>query len=48
MIGFRDDKFDTLLGGREKLNETNFCTQLMRNEVLKLYKYYLQTNPQNY
>lgn len=48
MIGFRDDKFDKLLGGREELNKTNYCTCICRDEVLELFQDYLRSNPVNY
>ena len=38
MIGFRDNKFNSLLGGREKLN--NYLEQLDREEGLKLFEEY--------
>lgn len=44
LIGFRDDKFDKLLGGREKLYQTNYCTELNRDKALELFKYYSSLN----
>ena len=38
MIGFRDNKFDELLGGREKLS--NYLTEIDRKECLELFEDY--------
>lgn len=38
LIGFRDDKFDKIFGGREKLE--NFLEELGRDECLKLFEEY--------
>lgn len=46
-IGFRDDKFDKLMGGREKLND--YLEQIDRDECLKLFEEYNNMeNKQNY
>lgn len=45
-IGFRDDKFDGIFGGREKLGD--FMEMMNREECLKVFDEYLETNPQNY
>ena len=37
-IGFRDNKFDNLMGGRKKLK--SYLTQIDRDECLKLFEYY--------
>lgn len=46
MIGFRDDKFDQIFGGRDKLQ--NYMTCIDREACLSLFQDYLKTNPQNY
>lgn len=46
MIGFRDNKFDELLGGREKLS--NYLTEIDRQECLELFEDYKLTNHTNY
>jgi len=38
MIGFRDDKFDKIFGGREKLGD--YMVELDRDECLKLFEEY--------
>ncbi len=38
MIGFRDNKFDDLMGGREKL--ADYLVQVDRDECLKLFEEY--------
>lgn len=38
LIGFRDDKFDKIFGGREKLKEYMICID--REECLKLFEEY--------
>lgn len=38
MIGFRDDKFNTIFGGREKLG--SFLTETCREECLQLFEEY--------
>ncbi|MCQ2267112.1 MAG: nucleoside deaminase [Bacteroidaceae bacterium] len=38
LIGFRDDKFDRIFGGRDKLGD--FLTPLGRSECLKLFEEY--------
>lgn len=45
-IGFRDDRFDGIFGGREKLGD--FMEMMNREECLKVFDEYLETNPQNY
>ena len=40
-IGFRDDKFDNIFGGREKL--THYLIQTDHDECLKLFDEYLET-----
>lgn len=46
MIGFRDDKFDKIFGGRDKLGD--YMTQLGREECLKLFEDYMAMNHENY
>lgn len=47
LIGFRDAKFDELMGGREKLK--NYLVQIDRDECLKLFEEYKNiTNKRNY
>ena len=46
MIGFRDDKFDRIFGGRDKL--AGYMTELDRDACLQLFKDYLALNPQKY
>lgn len=46
MIGFRDDKFDRIFGGRDKLD--GYMTEIDREECLQLFKDYLALNPQKY
>lgn len=38
LIGFRDDKFDNLFGGREKLGD--YLVEISRDECLKLFQEY--------
>ena len=45
-IGFRDDKFDQLFGGREKL--PGLMEQIDHEDCLKLFDDYLLTAPENY
>ena len=46
-IGFRDKKFDTLIGGRKKLK--NYLEELDRKECLELFEKYLNLeNRKNY
>lgn len=45
-IGFRDKKFDNLLGGREKLND--YLTEIDRAECLELFEDYKNRNPELY
>jgi tRNA(Arg) A34 adenosine deaminase TadA len=46
MIGFRDDKFDRIFGGRDKLE--GFMTEMDRAECQDLFREYLTLNPQKY
>lgn len=46
MIGFRDDKFDKIFGGRDKLGD--YMTELGREECLKLFEDYMAMNHENY
>ncbi|MBP5720292.1 MAG: nucleoside deaminase [Bacteroidales bacterium] len=46
MIGFRDDKFDRIFGGREKL--VGYMIEVDRAECQQLFKDYLALNPQKY
>ena len=46
IIGFRDDKFDAIFGGREKL--PGFMTKLDRMACLELFREYAEGNHQNY
>lgn len=39
MIGFRDDKFDKIFGGRDKLGD--FMSELDRDECIRLFEEYL-------
>ena len=39
MIGFRDDKFDKIFGGRDKLGD--FMSELDREECVRLFEEYL-------
>ena len=45
-IGFRDKRFDELMGGREKLKD--YMTEIDRDECLKLFDVYQATDPMNY
>lgn len=45
-IGFRDDKFDQIFGGREKL--PGYMTELDRAECLKLFDDYMSMSHENY
>lgn len=45
-IGFRDKKFDQLLGGREKLDD--FLEEMGRKECLDLFEEYLTLDRTNY
>lgn len=45
-IGFRDDKFDKIFSGREKLGD--FLTEVGRAECLELFKEYSAMNPEIY
>ena len=46
LIGFRDDKFDRIFGGRDKLE--GYMTEIDRDACLQLFKDYLALNPQKY
>ena len=46
MIGFRDDKFDRIFGGRDKLE--GYMTEIDREACVQLFKDYLALNPQKY
>lgn len=46
MIGFRDDKFDKIFGGRDKL--TDFLEMIDREECLKLFEEFNQLYKVNY
>lgn len=45
-IGFRDERFDQLLGGRDKL--TNYLVECGREECLALFDEYLATDAPRY
>jgi len=45
-IGFRDDKFNTIFGGREKLG--GFLTETDREECLRLFDEYNKMNHKTY
>ena len=45
-IGFRDERFDRLLGGREALDDYLICID--RDACLRLFDAYLRTEPENY
>lgn len=45
-IGFRDDKFDGIFGGRDKLGA--YLEECGRDECQKLFDEYLTTNPEIY
>ncbi|MCQ2144631.1 MAG: nucleoside deaminase [Bacteroidales bacterium] len=46
MIGFRDDKFDQLFGGRDKLGD--FMSEIDREECVRLFEEYLAMNHKIY
>lgn len=46
MIGFRDDKFNTIFGGREKLGD--YMTEICREECLKLFDDYNKMTHEGY
>ena len=46
LIGFRDDKFDRIFGGRDKLE--GYMTEVDREACQQLFKDYLALNPQKY
>ena len=46
LIGFRDDKFDKIFGGRDKLE--GYMTELDREECLKLFRDYMSMHHENY
>jgi tRNA(Arg) A34 adenosine deaminase TadA len=45
-IGFRDDKFNTIFGGRDKLGD--MLTELSREECLQLFEEYNNINHTTY
>lgn len=45
-IGFRDDKFDKIFKGRNKLN--NYMECIDRDKCLELFKYYNETKKERY
>ena len=45
-IGFRDDKFDKIFGGRDKLTE--YMVPMGREECLELFDEYNSLDAQNY
>lgn len=45
-IGFRDDRFDQIFGGRDKLGD--LLNEIDREECLKLFEDYKNTDPENY
>lgn len=45
-IGFRDEKFDELMGGREKLRD--YLVECDRDECLKLFDEYNEMNAEKY
>ena len=45
-IGFRDDKFNTIFGGRDKLGD--MLTELSREECLQLFEEYNNSNHTTY
>lgn len=45
-IGFRDDRFNDIFGGREKLGD--YLTEMNRKECLKLFDEYLSLNHEIY
>ena len=46
LIGFRDDKFDRIFGGRDKLE--GYMTEVDREACQQLFRDYLALNPQKY
>lgn len=45
-IGFRDEKFDRIFGGREKLGD--YMVECDRTECLELFEEYISTEHKNY
>lgn len=45
-IGFRDNKFNDIFNGRDKLG--NYLTEIDREACLDLFNEYLKTQPENY
>lgn len=45
-IGFRDEKFDTLMGGRAKLGD--YLVEFEREKCLELFDYYKSVDHENY
>ena len=48
MIGFRDETFDNLFEGRDKLGDLMEMSELDREACLKLFREYLETDPGRY
>ena len=46
MIGFRDDKFDQIFGGRDKLE--GYMTEMDRDACLELFKDYMSMSHEQY
>ena len=46
LIGFRDDKFDKIFGGRDKLE--GYMTEIDREECLALFRDYMSMSHENY
>lgn len=46
MIGFRDDKFDKIFGGRDKLGD--YMTEMDREACIELFEAYLKMNHKTY
>ncbi len=46
LIGFRDDKFDKIFGGRDKLE--GYMTEIDREECLALFRDYMAMSHENY
>ena len=46
LIGFRDDKFDKIFGGRDKLE--GYMTEIDREECLQLFRDYMSMHHENY
>ena len=48
LIGFRDEAFDKLMGGRDKLLEQQYLEELDRSACLELFKEYQPLNAERY